>query len=152
MTSDAVAGIVKTGQGPKPPSQVVLSWAGEHRFDVGREGGPSIRLDSDAATGPSPVDGLLASLAACVSTDVVDILAKRRTPVEELTLNATGVRADAIPARITHVTLVVRIRGAGIERVHAERAVDLAVNKYCSVKNTLDPEMPVEWELELVEA
>src|SRR5690606_38980215 len=119
------------------------------RFDVGREGGPAIRLDSDAETGPSPVDGLLASLAACVSTDVVDILAKRRTPVEELTVNATGERAAAIPARITHVSLTVRIRGAGVERIHAERAVDLAVNKYCSVKNTLDPAMPVEWRVEL---
>lgn len=149
MSAEDARQLGKSPPPQKPPSKVVLRWAGEHRFDVGREGGPSIRLDSDATTGPTPVDGLLSSLAGCVSTDVVDILAKRRTPVEELTVNATGVRANAIPARITHVTLVVHIRGAGIERVHAERAVDLAVNKYCSVKNSLDPEMPVEWVVDL---
>jgi putative redox protein len=36
-----------------------------------------------------------------------------------------------------------------IERVHAERAIDLSVSKYCSVRNSLDPEMPIEWVLEL---
>lgn len=146
---DTSAISVSPAQSGKPPSRVVMQWAGGHRFDVGREGGPTIRLDSDAETGPSPVDGVLASLAACVSTDVVDILAKRRTPVEELKIHAEGARADAVPARITHITLSVHIRGEGIERVHAERAVDLAVNKYCSVKNSLDPEMPVEWTVTL---
>lgn len=144
--NDDVIRKVETG---KPPSRVVMRWAGEHRFDIGREGGPTIRLDSDAETGPSPVDGLMASLSACVSTDVVDILAKRRTPVEELTVHATGARANAVPARITHVHLQVHIRGAGIERVHAERAVELAVTKYCSVRDSLHPDIPVEWEVVL---
>ena len=34
-------------------------------------------------------------------------------------------------------------------RAHAERAIDLAVNKYCSVKDSLDPALPVVWTLEL---
>lgn len=133
----------------KPPSKVVMRWAGGHRFDIGREGGPAITLDSDAQAGPSPVDGLLASLVACVSTDIVDILAKRRTPVEDLSIQVEGARAAAVPARITHVMMRIHVKGAGIERIHAERAIDLAVTKYCSVRNTLDPELPVEWELEL---
>jgi putative redox protein len=33
--------------------------------------------------------------------------------------------------------------------VHAERAIELAVTKYCSVRNSLDPNVPVEWALEL---
>ena len=38
---------------------------------------------------------------------------------------------------------------SGIERVHAERAIELAVTKYCSVRDSLDPNLPVEWSLEL---
>ena len=30
-----------------------------------------------------------------------------------------------------------------------ERAIELAVTKYCSVRDSLDPATPVEWELEL---
>jgi putative redox protein len=39
--------------------------------------------------------------------------------------------------------------GADVERAHAERAIELAVTKYCSVRDSLDPNMPVTWALEL---
>lgn len=149
MNSPTDAGVIQKSGTQKPPSRVTMRWAGDHRFDFGRDGGPAVRVDSDGIAGPSPVDALMGAFATCVSTDIVDILAKRRTPVEELVINAEGVRADAVPARITSVTFTVRIRGAGIERVHAERAIDLAVNKYCSVGSSLDPAIPVDWTLEL---
>ena len=131
------------------PSRVNVKWAGEHRFDAGRPGRPSVRLDSDGITGPSPLDGLLGALGSCVSVDVVDILAKRRTPVESLEVEVVGKRVDTIPRRFEHVTLNFRIAGAGIERVHAERAVELAVTKYCSVGASLRPDVPVEWTIAL---
>jgi len=131
------------------PSRVNLKWVGEHNFDVGRPGRPTARFDGDGMTGPSPVDGLLGALASCVSVDVVDILAKRRSAVESLEIEVVGERVDAIPRRLKHVTLKFRIGGAGIERVHAERAVELAVTKYCSVRDSLRPDVPVEWTIEL---
>ena len=135
----------------RPPNRVVVNWAGEHRFDAGREGKPQVRVDADGATGPGPVDTLLIALGTCTAVDVVDILAKRRTPVEAMSIEVVGTRLDAPqpPRPLTHARLVYKIRGAGIERVHAERAIDLAVNKYCSVRNSLDPNVPVEWALEL---
>lgn len=133
----------------KPPNRVHVTWAGDHRFDAGRPGGATHRIDADAVTGPGPVDTVLNALASCTSVDIVDILAKRRTPVEALKVDVVGERADAIPRRLVRVTLTYTIRGAGIDRAHAERAIDLAVNKYCSVKDSLDPALPVEWELVL---
>ncbi|HEX5580796.1 MAG TPA: OsmC family protein [Gemmatimonadaceae bacterium] len=135
--------------GGKPPSRMRTVWQGEHRFDTGRPDGPSVRLDASARTGPSPVDALVGALAACVSVDVVDILAKRRTPVESLTVDTVAERANAVPARVVAVDMTFTITGAGIERVHAERAIDLAVTKYCSVRDSLDPELPVRWTLRL---
>jgi putative redox protein len=137
----------------KPPAKVQVTWAGDRRFDARRadagSDGPTIRLDGDAATGPTPVDGLVSSLAACTAVDVVDILAKRRTPVEALTIEATAERFDGVPGRLTHVRLLYKILGRDVERVHAERAIELAVTKYCSVRDSLDPKLPVEWALEL---
>jgi putative redox protein len=46
--------------------------------------------------------------------------------------------------------LIYRIGGAGIERIHAERAVQLAVEKYCSVRDSIRPDVPVEWKVELI--
>lgn len=131
------------------PSQVQLKWVSEHKFDVGRPGRPTARFDGDGVTGPSPVDGLLASLASCTAVDVVDILAKRRTPVESLEIDVVAKRVDTIPRRLEHVTMTYRIGGAGIELVAAERAVELAVTKYCSVRDSLRSDVPVEWTVEL---
>ncbi len=137
-------------EAPKKVNKVVVRWDGGHRFDGSRLGSEkSIRIDADAVTGPGPVDTLLCALASCTSVDVVDILEKRRTPVQGLTVEVTGERANATPARLTRVILTYRMRGVGIERVHAERAIELAVTKYCSVRDSLDPNLPVEWVLEL---
>jgi len=65
----------------KPPARVEVTWAGERRFDAGRPGGPTARIDGNAETGQTPVDALVSALAACTMVDVVDILAKRRTPL-----------------------------------------------------------------------
>ncbi len=134
----------------KPPSVVKVTWAGEHRFDAGvAAGGPTIRMDASRQTGPSPVDVLLSALGGCTAVDVVDILAKRRTPVSSLSVEVTGERAPVTPARIIKATLVYHIEGAEVDRVHAERAIDLAITKYCSVRDSLDPNLPIEWTLVL---
>jgi putative redox protein len=127
------------------PERVNVKWVGDHKFDAGHPGRPTVRIDGDGLTGPSSVDGLLASLAACSAYDVVDILEKRRTPVESLGVEVVAERVDTIPRRLKHVLLNFRIGGAGIERIHAERAVELAVTKYCSVRDSLRPDVPVEW-------
>ncbi len=135
----------------KSTNHVQLTWVGAHRFDVGRPGGVTHRIDASAETGPSPVDTLLNALAACTSVDIVEILAKRRTPVRTLTVDVDGARSAASPARLVGILLTYRMAGEGIERVHAERAIELAVTKYCSVRDSLDPMLPVRWALELAE-
>jgi len=131
------------------PARVRIEWKGERKFDAGKTGRPVIRLDGDGASGPSPIDGLLAALASCVSVDVVDILAKRRTPAKSLEVDVVGERVDSTPRRLSHVTLNFSIAGNGIERPHAERAIDLAVTKYCSVRDSLSPDIPIVWNLAL---
>lgn len=134
---------------PRPPQHVVLRWDGDQRFDGSRPNGVPVRIDASAKTGPSPVDTLLLALAACTSVDVLEILAKRRTPAATYAVDVVAERAAAVPARVTSIVMTYTITGDGIDRTHAERAIDLAVNKYCSVRDSLDPNMPVEWRLVL---
>jgi putative redox protein len=134
---------------PKPPSRVRVAWAGEHRFDAGRPGGSTLRLDASGATGQSPVDAVLSALAACTAVDVVDILEKRRTPLDDLAIDVTADRATTIPRRLERVRLAYSLTGRGVERVHAERAVELAITKYCSVRDSLAPDIAIEYEVEV---
>jgi putative redox protein len=89
------------------------------------------------------------ALATCTAVDVVLILEKRRTPVRSLDMDVVAERAAEIPRRLLKVHLSYRIRGPGIERDHALNAIELAVTKYCTVRDTLDPAMPVTWSLDL---
>jgi putative redox protein len=133
----------------RPPSHVRTTWTGEHRFDTGRPDGPQAVIDGSGAVAQSPPDALLSSLASCSGVDVVDILAKRRTPVESLTIDVEGRRRDQMPRRFEQIHLTFHIVGTGVERVHAERAVQLAFDKYCSVAASLAPDIVVTTMVEL---
>ena len=154
MSSPQKASEAKAGAAvaPRPPNHIVVNWRGDEEFESGRPGGPTLRVDGHGKTAQSPVDVLLTALGTCSSVDVVSILAKRRTPVRSLEIDVVAERADdRVPRKLRRVMLTYRIAGAGIEREHAERAIDLALNKYCSVRDSLDPSVSIEWTLELSE-
>jgi putative redox protein len=134
---------------PKPPARIEATWAGDRRFDAGRPGGPTVRLDGDGKTGPSPVDALVSALATCTMVDVIDILTKRRTPPKAFTVEAVAERAPTTPRRVTHVALDYHVDGESLDRGNTERAIALAITKYCSVRDTLDPTLPIEASLTL---
>jgi putative redox protein len=137
------------GPAPRPPNRVRVEWRGDEAFEAGRPGGPTGLIDGHGKRAMGPVDWLLSALAACSATDAVQILAKRRTPVESLVVDVVGHRVEGTPRRLRQVRLAFDIRGTDIERIHAERAVELAVTKYCSVRDSLDRDIAVEWEIVL---
>jgi putative redox protein len=133
----------------KPPQRVIAVWKGDEEFDTSKPGGPVARIDGHGVSGQGPVDTLLSALGTCSAMDVVGILKKQRTPAESLEVEVIGTRENASPRRLKHVRMVFRISGPGIEREQALKAIQLSVTKYCSVRDSLDPNIPVEWELEL---
>ena len=122
-------------------SLVRATWAGKRRWETGRLNGPLALVDGDSVAAQSPVDALLSALAACSGVDVVDILIKRRTPPSAVTIDVSADRRAEAPKRVTALRLEFRVDGEGIERVHAERAVTLAFEKYCSVASSLAPDI-----------
>jgi len=141
----APAAVIRT-----KPSLIHVKWTGAHQFDAGRPGGPAAHIDGDGKTAQTPPETLLTALATCVSYDVIDILAKQRTPISSLEIDVVGERVDTVPRRYKHVTMNFKIGGAGIEKEKALRAVELSADKYCSVRETLRPDLQVDWTVEIV--
>jgi putative redox protein len=127
-----------------PVNRIRAVWKGAQRFDTGREGGPTARLDGTNETGQSPVDALLSALVTCSGVDVIEILAKRRTPAERCVIDVTATRRAETPRRVLRFDIEYRIDGTGIERKSAERAIGLAIEKYCTVAATLKPDIVIE--------
>jgi len=153
MTDQAAADTPVAAPSPgKPPSRVVVQWKGEGTMAFeGRKakGGPTITVDNTGKAEPGPVDTLLIALAACTSEDVITILEKRRTPARRLAIEVEGKRANATPARLTDVHLRYIVDGDGIDRANTLRAIELAVTKYCSVRDSLDKSIQIGWSLVL---
>ena len=121
-----------------------------HRFEAGRPGGPTARIDGEGETGQSPPETLLSALATCVAYDVIDILAKQRTPISSLEIDIVGERVETIPRRYNYITLNFKIGGKGIEKDQALRAIELSATKYCSVRESLRTDIQVAWTVEIV--
>lgn len=136
-------------QGTRPPNSTTSRWVGGQAFESTSPSGGMLRMDGRSQSAQSPPETLLSALAGCTAIDIVEILAKRRTPVSNFEIETVGHRVDTTPRKFRHIRLTYRIDGEGIEREHAERAIDLSVTKYCTVRDSLDPAIVIEWTMVL---
>lgn len=141
---------IQPSAGPTAPviSRTEVTWRGERSFDAG-PAGRTHRVDANAKEGPGPVETLLNAIATCSAADIVDIIAKRNTPVERLVVKVAAERRPQYPRRVQRLSLEYQIDGAGIERTHAERAIQLSFERYCSVAASLAPDIVTEAKLTL---
>ena len=96
------------------------------------------------------MDTLLLACAGCAGADVVSILKKMKVGLETASIEVTGERRTDHPKRYAGVKYVFRFGGDGIEHSKAERAVTLSLEKYCSVLLSLNPDIKVDHEIELL--
>lgn len=103
--------------------------------------------ESHAKTGMNPMEVLLNALGACSAFDVVEMIRKRRLDLLDYRIELDGERADAVPAVYTKIHVKHVINAPGLKQEMAERFVDLAMNKYCSVASSLTAEIDFSVEL-----
>lgn len=138
----------RTSDSPAHPP-IEVQWRDGLVFEAGRPAAPTVRIDGDARSAPSPFDLLLAAIASCASVDVVTILEKQRTPVRSLAVRVAADRVDSTPRRLSAAVLHFRIAAPGATPEKATRAVELAVTKYCSVRSSVRDDAAVTWTVEL---
>ena len=120
------------------------------RFLAENLDGQRFMIDGEqhAKTGMNPMEVLLNALGACSAFDVVEMIRKRRLELLEYRVDLEGERADDVPAYYTKIHARHVINAPGLKREMAERFVDLAMNKYCSVAASLTAD--IDFSVELV--
>lgn len=136
-------------EGVRSDHSIEVIWEGDRRYRGGIPGGASLVMDGERKVGPSPVDSLLISLGSCSAIDVVEILAKRRTPVSSLSVRLDFTRALYPPRRLLEVQVHFTVATAS-EVYHVERAIELSFGKYCSVAASLAPDVLLSWSVEVL--
>lgn len=130
-----------------PQATITLRWQHDLVFEgVGKSGRPTL-ADGDTQVATSPVEMLLVAAASCTASDVVIILKKMRVDLEKLEIELTGTRRETEPRRVTAMVLHVRAKGRGVDEEKVRRAIGLSVEKYCSVITSLNPDIPVTYDV-----
>ena len=91
------------------------------------------------------------ALASCSAVDSVDIVKKQRARLERFAVVVDAEQDAEPPWMFRRIHLRYQVTAAGITLEKVRRAVDLALNKYCSVRASLHPEVEVTFEVELAE-
>jgi putative redox protein len=114
----------------------------EYGLDVTDADGHTMRIDIPAeqggnGTGFRPMQMLLSALCGCSAVDVISILKKQRQVLEDLTIEVDGQREEGKePSLWKNIQLIFTITGE-VDPSKAYKAVDLSMEKYCSVAETL---------------
>jgi putative redox protein len=129
--------------------EVVVRWRERLLFEGGAAGRPAVLVDGDSAAAASPVELLLVAAATCSAADIVTILEKQRVALRALEIVVRGTRRAEQPRRYTAIHFAVTVAGQGADEVKARRAVDLSLEKYCSVVASLAPDIRISYDLAL---
>ena len=121
-------------------------------FETKNERGDVVLMDNkseEEPKGSSPMDLILRGIAGCSSIDVVMILKKQHHELEDLQVEVEGFRQDgAVPNVFTKIHLNFLLKG-DVPAAKAKRAVELSMEKYCSVAKMLEKAAEISYEVNL---
>ncbi|MFT6148742.1 MAG: putative redox protein [Saprospiraceae bacterium] len=115
------------------------------------EDGQKVVMDGESEA-MRPMQMLLSALGGCSTIDVVLILKKQREPIEDIKVVINGDRyEDRVPKTFKHIHIHYIIKGK-VNLDKAKRAVELSMEKYCSVSMMLKDAVEIEYSFEVVES
>ena len=115
---------------------------GDFGFEAKDENGHILKTDTSNETGGDnygfrPMQLLLSAIGSCSAIDTISILTKQKQIIGQFNITVAGEREPGvIPSLWKSIALTFEIHGS-IELSKAQKAVDLSMQKYCSVAETL---------------
>ncbi|MFT4152609.1 OsmC family protein [Parafilimonas sp.] len=115
---------------------------GDYGFEVTDESGKTVHIDNSPEHGGDnfgvrPMQMVLMALAGCSGMDVISILKKQRQNVAGYKTIVKGEREPGVEPSVWKKAELEFIIYGDVDEGKAQRAVELSINKYCSVAETL---------------
>lgn len=120
-------------------NNTTLRWipGGNHFVSTDSTGHSVVMSTTKENMGMKPSELILSALAGCSSVDVVNILAKKHTPLTHLEVNVTA-EQDADPPWTFHkIYMKFIVKGEKLTDKNVAQAIELSEERYCSVAATL---------------
>ena len=124
-----------------PSTKAQLTWSRDLVFTGTTPQGYELDFDADAHWGCKPTEALLMSLGGCMAIDIVSILKKMRMDISRFRIDIAGERNPDPPQYFKAVEMILHLAGQNLDSRRIERAIALSREKYCSVYNSLRPDL-----------
>ncbi len=127
-----------------------VQWTGKgYSFIAENDRKQAVVMDTKNGVAPTPMELLLFAVMGCSGIDIISIIEKKREKLEHFEAEVLETeRAEEHPRVYTRIKIVFRISGE-IKPQSARRAVELSMDKYCSVNAVLSKTAKVEYEIHL---
>ena len=99
--------------------------------------------------GPRPKQLILSAIAGCTGMEIVSILNKMRIKIDALSIDVSAVLSNEQPKVYKTIQIIFQIKN-GTDNLKIERAVRLAVEKYCGVVAMVRQFAELNYEIEFL--
>lgn len=133
-----------------------VKWVDGLQF-VGESGtGHAIVVDADGTsggknTGMRPMELLLIGIGSCSGMDVSSVLQKKKQNISDIEINVKGEKANTYPKKFTDIEIEFIVKGKDVSEEAVKRAVELSMEKYCSVKATLEGTAKIKFSYKIIQ-
>lgn len=133
--------------------KATVDYAGDDYFIGTPPSGHAQVMDSkgDRHGGPTPLEMLLVSVAACTAFDVQSILEKKRQDVTDYKVEIEGTRADEHPRKFIAFHIHHIVHGRNVSEKAVADAITLSDTTYCSVAATVRPTAEITTSFEIID-
>lgn len=124
-------------------------------MEAANEEGGQIRMDGNTQIGGleggfSPMQLLLAGIGGCSAIDIIGILEKQRQELQDMRVEVEGDKQKLDTySEFKSINLHFVFEGE-LDPKKVERAIDLSLNKYCSVSKALEKGSEITHSYEIV--
>jgi putative redox protein len=132
-----------------------VKWVDGFQF-VGESGsGHAMVMDAPSgpgkeSTGMTPMEMLLVAVGGCSGMDISSVLKKKKLDVQDIEIRVSGEKAEDYPQKYTSITLEFIVTGSNLPDVSVKKAIDLSMDKYCSVKATLEGSAKIDYTYKII--
>jgi putative redox protein len=120
---------------------------GSMNYKGTNERGQSLQL-SGHQEAPSPMEAVLMAVAGCSSIDVELILKKMRQDLQKVEVTVQATRAEEAPKVFKTIQIHYILYG-DIKEEKAKQAIELSMEKYCSVSLMLKATVDITYTFEI---
>lgn len=137
-------------------TEAKITYVNGMQFVAAASSGHALVMDSDKDsggnnTGSRPMELLLMGVGGCSGMDIISILKKKKQDIRSFEINVKGEKAETYPKKFTEITIEFIVTGHNISEEAVKKAVDISMEKYCSVKATLEGAAKINFSYRIIE-